>query len=199
MFSKLVRAAFLSAFIFSASQVADASAEGTKFATINIQDIMTKSTAVQSINKQMEEKRNALQSQVSKKEEQLRNSEQELAKQRNVLSAEALEKKKNEFRDDVTTAQKDMQQKRASLEKGVAKAMTEVQKTVQKIVEDISKEKGFDAAIATNQLIFAKPEMDITPQVVEKLNKSLPDVKVVIEEGSPKVSSSSDKKESKPN
>ncbi len=188
MTKSILRSVAAAAFIAASAFSFESHAEAGKVATINIQEIMTKSAAVQSINKQVEDKRNGYQSQISKKEEQLRTAEQELAKQRNVLSAEALEKKKKEFRDDVANAQKDMQSKRSGLEKALAKAMGEVQKSVQKIVEEISKEKGFDIAIATNQLIYAKPELDITPVVLEKLNKTLPDVKVSVEAASAKAS-----------
>lgn len=154
-----------------------------KIATVNIQEVMSKSSAVQSVNKQVDGRRKSFQEQMKKKEEQLRAAEQDLGKQRTSLSTEAFEQKKKAFRDEITDAQRDLQQKKVSLEKGVAGAMGQVQKTVQGIVEDLAKEKSFEIAIATSQLLWAKSEMDITPEVIERLNKTLPDVKVAVESG----------------
>ncbi len=165
----------------AAMMVSASAYAATQVATVDVQEVMTKSTAVQSINKQLESRRQGFQEQMSKKEDQLRNVDQELSKQRGVLSSEAFEKKKKEFRDDVARAQRDLQQKKGQLDKAAAKAMTEVQQSVQKIIEGMSKEKNFDMAIATGQLLWAKPEMDVTQAVIQRLNQSLPDVKVTMD------------------
>lgn len=159
---------------------AGANAAGN-IAMVNVQEIMNKSTAAQSIAKQIEAKRSSYQEQVKKQEESLRKADQDLTKQRSSLSAEALEQKRKEFRKKVSDVQQDVQKKRAQLDKAYAGAINEIQQKVTSIVADLSKDKGFDVAIPTSQLVYGKPEMDITAQVLEKLNKDMPDVKVSME------------------
>ena len=58
------------------------------------------------------------------KEEILRKEEQEIAKQRTVLSAEAFKKKNNEFRKKVQSLQEKMQKASQLLQKAEAEAIT---------------------------------------------------------------------------
>lgn len=153
-------------------------AEGTKIAVVNIQNIMRDSTAAKSIREQLESKQKAYQAEISKKEEQMQKEEQELANQRTTLSKEAFEQKFNAFRQKATTMQKDVQQKKATLDGAFENALNDIQKVVNEIITSLAKEKGFNVAIPSSQLLYAEPEMDITAEVLTQLNAKLPKITV---------------------
>lgn len=147
-------------------------------AVVNMQQILSDSTAAKSAHDQLETKSKSFQADITKKQDQLQKENQELGKQQSVLSKSAFEEKATAFRKKVTEAQKEMQTKRALLDNASARAGNEIQKTVSEIVSAIAKEKGFVAAIPTSQLIYADPKLDITSDVLTRLNQKLPKIDV---------------------
>lgn len=156
---------------------APASAE-TKIAVVDVQKIMRDSSAAKSIRSQLESKQKAFQAEIKKKEEEMQAQEKSLAGQRATLSPEAFEKKVNEFRTKATKMQKDVQAKKSSLDSGFEKSLNDIQQVVNQVITDLAKEKSFNLAIPSGQLLYAEPGMDITAEVLSRLNSKLPKVTV---------------------
>ncbi len=157
-----------------------ASAGDIKIAIVDIQKIVSESTATKDINKQLEKKKNEFQSQINKQEEGLMAEDKELGKQKASLSAEAFEKKRKEFQQKVANVQRGVQTKRVQLEKGYADALAKVQKTVVDIIKDLAESKGFSVAIPASQALYYQKDMDISDEVLSKLNSKLSSVSVEI-------------------
>lgn len=147
-------------------------------AIVNIQQIMHDSTAAQSVKQQLDTKQKAFQAEMTKKEQELQKEEQELGKQRSVLSQEAFEKKVKEFRIKADAAQKDVQGKRAQLDNAFSASFSEIQKSLVDIVSKIAKDKGYSTVIPASQALYYDSKLDITQEVLGKLNSSLPKVAV---------------------
>lgn len=185
----LLAAALLSATAFTplalaptaAHAQAAAPAAATKIAVINIQAIMRDSTAAKSVRTQLEAKQKSYQADIQKKEEALQKEDQELAKQRTALAKDAFEQKVKAFRDKATALQKEVQQKKATFDNAFENSLGQIQKTVVDIVAEMAKEKGFSVAIPSSQLLFAEPSLDITQEVLSRLNQKLAKVDVKFE------------------
>jgi Skp family chaperone for outer membrane proteins len=157
-------------------------------ATVNIPEIMQKSTAAQSIKEQLDSKQKAFQTEMTKKEEQLNNEEQDIRKQKGVLSPDALDKKIKAFKTKAAAAQKDVQSKRAELDSAFSESLSQIQKAVYDIVATMAKEKSFIIVMPTTQLLWADPTLDITNDVLTKLNSTLPKVTVTFKDPTAKES-----------
>jgi Skp family chaperone for outer membrane proteins len=144
------------------------------YATVNIQKIMRESQAAQSARTQLEQKRSEYQSQITRIEEDLRKQDQALSEQRALLSADALKQKQQEFQGKLLNAQKEVRTKKIQLDKAYGQALQQIQDAVLQIVEESAKTKGLDMVIPVSQVLYAKPEMDITAEVMQKLNAKLP-------------------------
>ena len=155
-----------------------AKAEGGPIATVNIQQIMKDSTAAQDVRDQLEKKQKAFQDQISKKEDELQKENQKLGHEQSVLSKPAFEKKAEAFRKKATDAQKEVQSKKALLDSAFERSIGQIQKSVTDIIGDMAKEKGFTVAIPTSQILYADPKLDITDEVLKRLNEKLPKLKV---------------------
>lgn len=153
-------------------------AYANEIAVVNIQKIMRDSKAANTVREQVKKKQKSFQAELNKEEKALQKEDQELAKQRNVLSQEAFKKKYGEFRKKAVEAQKQVRVKRGKLDKGLAKALADIQKRVTSIVESICKEKGYDMAISGSQALYASSRYDITDEVLSRLNKELPNINV---------------------
>lgn len=149
-----------------------------KIAVLNVQEILKQSKAAESARKQIDAKRDQYQGEVKKLEDQLRKEDQALAEQRNLLSPEALEQKRNEFRTKITDAQRSAQEKKFRLDAAYAKALDDIQAAVTKIVEGMTSAKGYNLVVPTSTLVYATPELDITADVLAQLDKDLPKIAI---------------------
>ncbi len=147
-------------------------------AVVNIQYVMKESTAARNVREQLENKQKSFQADITKKEEALQKEDKELGKQKSVLAKAAFDEKLRAFRTKATDVQKDVQSKKAMLDSAFEQALNDIQKVVTDIISDISKEKGFAIAIPTSQILFADTKLDISSEVLERLNKKLPKLEV---------------------
>lgn len=173
---------FLAGALISTSMLAvSVPALATEIAVVNIQTIMRDSTAAQSVREQLESKQKEYQAQIAKKEQSLQTEEKELAKQRGVLAKEAFEGKVEAFRKKATSTQQEVAKKKQKLDNGFEGALNDIQKSVSDIITELAAEKKFDVAVPTTQVLYAKPTMDISDDVLKRLNERLPKVKVDFE------------------
>ena len=162
---------------FAPATMADA-ATPNLIAVVNIQQIMRDSTAAQNVREQLESKQKAFQAELSKKEEELQKEDQDLAKKHGVLSKSAFDEKSAKFRAKATEVQKEVQAKKAMLDNAFEHSLNDIQKVVGDIISDMAKEKGFAMAIPTSQILFADPKLDISTDVLTRLNQKLPKMEV---------------------
>jgi Skp family chaperone for outer membrane proteins len=158
--------------------LAPAAAFAAEIVTINIQSILSDSAAAKSAKKLIDSKRDQYQAQLKKIEDNLRKEDQSLSEKRSILSPEALEQEKRKFAQQVTEAQKEVQDKRERLGEAYNEAVGEIQESVMKIVANMAKERGFSVVIPTNNLVYATPQLDITKEVLAQLDKDLPKVDI---------------------
>ena len=174
---KLTLASAITLAMFAFAPVAMA-ADANTIAVVNIQQVMRDSTAAQNVREQLESKQKVFQAELSKKEEELQKEDQELGKKRSVLSKEVFDDKVTKFRAKATDVQKEVQSKKAMLDGAFERALAEIQKVVSDVITDMSKEKGFIIAIPTSQILYADTKLDISSEVLTRLNKKLPKLDV---------------------
>lgn len=147
-------------------------------AVINIQDIMRDSLAAKSVKKTLESKQKSFQNEMTQRENDLKNQETGIASQRDKLSKEEFEQKVKGFQQSAVKAQREVSTKKAKLDKAFADSLATIQNTVVDITKSIAKERGLKVVMPTSQLLYAEPSLDITKEVLDRLNKKLPNVKV---------------------
>ncbi|MBT3790235.1 MAG: OmpH family outer membrane protein [Alphaproteobacteria bacterium] len=163
------------------SNVTNARAEALApavIAFIDYQKILRDAVAAKSIRQQIQAFRNNFQSELATSEQALRNEEQELKRQRALLSAEVFDAKRRAFEDNVARAQRTVQDRNRMLDRSYTQAMNQVSVMVRKIVADMSGALGFNYVVERSQIMFAKRDFNITAQVLEQLNAKLPTVQV---------------------
>lgn len=174
-----LRRTLLAAAALSALSV-PAFAEDAKpmIAVVNIQQVMKDSTAAKSVREQLEGKQKAFQSDITKKEEALKKEDQELGKQKGVLAKDAFEEKARAFRTKATEVQKEVQSKKALLDNAFERSLGDIQKATTDIIAELAKEKGFLMAVPTSQILYADTKLDISEEVLKRLNSKLPKLDV---------------------
>lgn len=168
----------IQAFAAPVSSAQDAGNGTPKIAVIDMQKIMRESEAVQSIQRQIEQQRSEYQEQLRQKEQQLRTADEELTRQRSVLSSDAFQKKRRELEEQVGTLQRDIQSSKRQLDQNYSKAMKSVQQKLVEIVGDIASKRNLDMVIGKTTVVLVKPELDITDAALERLNATVTSVDV---------------------
>ncbi len=152
---------------------------GIKVAVININFILREGMAFKAIREQIGKFRQNFQGEIQKENEALRNANQELARQRSLLSAEAFEEKRREFEKKVADVQRLVQLRKRNLDKAQSDAMGKMQNAMNEIVAAISTEQNISLILRLDQTILAAQELQITQQVLDRLNAQLPTIQVV--------------------
>ena len=148
-------------------------------ALIDVQRILRESGAAEGVRKKMEGYRASLQAEVGQEETELRKVDEELKRQRSLLSPEALDQRRREFQQRVTDFQRRVQERRRAYDRSGFDAMNRIRDEVLRIVQEIGAERKITLVLDTGQVIFFHANLEITDQVLEQLNKRLPKVEVV--------------------
>jgi outer membrane protein len=150
----------------------------TSIAVVNMQVIMRESTSAKSVREQLESKQKSFYADMTKKEEALQKEDQELGKQQSVLSKEAFAEKRKAFVSKATEMQKEVQTKKSLLDAGLERSQNDILKAVNEIITGLAKEKRYTMVIQASPLLYADENLDVTKEVLDRLNKKLPKVDV---------------------
>ena len=143
-------------------------------AIVDYQLIRKNSTAMVDIRSQIEERRLVYQEEISSQEQALRATDQELVRQRSVLSTEAFALKRREFEAKVSQVQRQVQDRKRELDQAFEFGMNQVQFLINDIIAELSKEKGFNLVLSRQQIVFAEHSLNISEEIVQVLNERLP-------------------------
>jgi Skp family chaperone for outer membrane proteins len=147
-------------------------------AVIDYQRILRDAAAARSIREQIESRRMSYQTEISKEEQRLYEADKAFAKQRSVLSPEAFAEKRKAFEEDVSEVQRLVQERRRELDRVAEIALNEVKTALIEIVTGIAEERGFNLVLPSSEVLFFARKIDLTEEVLAKLDSMLPDVVV---------------------
>src|SRR5690606_456629 len=121
---------------------------------------------------------NELQTEIQKEQEALRTAQNELAKKQSLLAPEAFAEERRKFEQRVVGVQQMVQTRRRALEDSQNLAMGKVEETLNGIVIEMAKERGYTIVLRRSQVVIVDDTLDITEEVLKRLNGKLPTVKV---------------------
>jgi Skp family chaperone for outer membrane proteins len=184
----LLAAAGVASTAFFAGSPGTAAAQTTAnhvIAVVRFQEILRNSEAAKGVQAQFEKKRDSYRSELSTQENELRQADQELGRQKTLLSAEAFAQKQQEFRQRMIKTQRTVQTRRRQLEQAISVAMRQINAKLLEIVRKTAAEKSVNLVIPRSQLLYAEGVLDITDETLKQLNKQLPTVTLTIAETNP--------------
>ncbi len=167
--------------VLAATQLTQAGAQAlpeSRIAIVDYQLIQKSSTAMVDMQKQIEERRVRYQEGISLQEKELRANDQELVRQRSVLSAEAFALKRREFEAKVGQVQRDVQDRKRELDQAFKFGRNQVQLVINDIIAELSMEKDFNLVLSRQQIIFVEESLNISAAIITILNERLPLVEV---------------------
>ena len=156
-------------------------ADKTKVATvaiIDLQKILRESKAALDVVAQVEVYKNNFQEQIRLEEEELRSDEQELKRQRPILAQEAFDQKRRAFERRVTEVQRRVRERSRALDQVMRQSRQTLSREVRAIVSEMSGTNDFNLVLDRSQVVFFDNSVEITSDVMARLNERLPAIKV---------------------
>lgn len=145
---------------------------------VNVAKIMQESKAATSVRSQLQSKQKSFQGELDSKEKELLAQDQGLVKEKDKTPKEEFDKKVAAFREKAAGAQREVAQKKAQLDKAFAAALEEVQKNVLDVTKQVASEKKLTLVVSSAQVLYGDPSLDITDEVLKRLDSKLPSVSV---------------------
>lgn len=173
-FSRLL----LCAMVLFVALPADAQNAPIKIAIIDIEAIRLHAAVVKDIRSQIVKYRKVYQAMIQKEEEELRNANQELARKRAILSPEAFSEERRKWEQRLADVQRMVQTRKQDLDKAQGEAMSKVEGVLNGIVLELAEEKGLNLILGKNQTVLAAKSLHITKEVLKRLDKKLPSLKL---------------------
>ena len=174
----MMRKLLLSCLIVGLIAVSAPASAQQNVGVVDTQRIMRDSSATKSIGDQIAKLRVTYQQEITKQENELRTAEQELNRQRTIISPEAFAERRRAFEQRVGNLQRDVENRKRELDKSVQVAMGSVQKELNTIIGALVEERKLTLVLPKSQTIYHSPQMEVTDEVMKRLNSKLPSIKV---------------------
>jgi Skp family chaperone for outer membrane proteins len=175
----MAAAVLLALFGLAATGAARAQEASTpSLAIIDVQQVFRESAAIKDLNQKLEVQRTKYRDELRKEEEALRAADQELARQRTVLSADAFAKKRGELERKVAKLQREAQQRKRKLDQFFNQGMAQIRQELNKIATEIAEERGLDMILTKATVVVVRPKFELTGEALKRLNERLPEISV---------------------
>ncbi|MBI1301152.1 MAG: hypothetical protein GC137_05770 [Alphaproteobacteria bacterium] len=149
-------------------------------AVVDIEKILSDSKAAQSARKQIDEERKKFLGDIKKEEDKLRNEQKSLEEKSKEISKEELLQKVQDFETRRIEARKSIQSDKDKLDAAYTTAMNTLTKSIYDVCQKIADENEIDLVITRQNIIVGSRSLDITDQVMEELNKKLPNLSLKV-------------------
>lgn len=147
-------------------------------AVLDVQKILRDSSAVKNIREQVAKYGSTFENELEKERNEIRAANKELTQQRTILSPDAFAEKRRIFEEKVVGVQRLVQQRQRQLDASRNKAMAKVNKAYTEIVAKLAAERNLGIILRKAQTVFTVNTLDVTQDVLSRLNKKLPTVKI---------------------
>jgi outer membrane protein len=155
--------------------------EPLKIAVVDVGKVFNESSAVKDINSQLRPFLESFRAEAVKVEQELSEAQAELARrQATVLTNDAYAEERRKLEERALGAQDEMLKRKRGLDQTKATAMRQVETTLNNIVLQIFTERKLYLILRRDQTAFFNPSLDITDEVLKRLDRQLPTVKIDI-------------------
>ena len=150
--------------------------------TVDVQQILNNSRVAKNIQTQMSERTDRITKEVAAQENELRRTQDELERQRTVLSTDSFNARMRDFQQRYDALDHGVQTTRQALQQAYNDAMTKVETTALQIIADIAGERKANLVVTKAAVLFEAQTLDITQEVIRRLDEKLPEVPLAVAE-----------------
>jgi Skp family chaperone for outer membrane proteins len=156
--------------------------EPVSVAVVDAQLIMRQSDAAKMIREQVDARRKIYETEYQQREAEVREAEKALPQQRAILANDVFQARLREHQEKVASLQRDGQSMKRQLDQAFGRANGKVREAMIDIVAEVAKEANVGLVLFKNQIFLGDRKIDLTEEVMVRLNKRLPKVEVTFSE-----------------
>ncbi len=145
---------------------------------IDMKFVLSKATSWKTLQSEVKKLEENFKKAIAKEEGDLKKDQKSLVAQKAVISEEEFKEKENVFRGKVKKTQTKIENIRRELESTMAKGMQVIQAEAVKHLKQIAAEEGYLLVLDAASTVIAADKINISELVAEKLNKTLPEIKI---------------------
>jgi len=149
-----------------------------KIAVVDIESVLENSLAITSIKKSVNLLSQNIQDDISKQEKELKSHEQKLLELQKTMSQEKFDSLVVKFNKDVSSTKKNIQLRKIALEQAHSQSIQVVHQKIISIISELAKDYNLNIVLPSSQVLYITSELNITLEVISKLNDSLKEVPV---------------------
>ena len=147
---------------------------------VNLQYVVSQSKSGVSLRKQSEALNKEvidLRDDVSK---ELQAKGKKLEEEKTLLAPEVFQERINALQTEAESKQQELQTKVQKIQEAIQRASASIDSVMSPILTEIVNEEGAKILLDRQAILFGDPKLDISAEVVKRLNKRLPNIKVTI-------------------
>ncbi|MCR6632096.1 MAG: OmpH family outer membrane protein [Magnetospirillum sp.] len=143
---------------------------------VDVQAALQQSLAAKGIRAQRDQYLQTFQGELDGNRASLKEMEADLVKQKSTMAPEAWQQKARSFEQQVFEFNQRFQRNNQAVEKSFRTAMGALSDALAQVTEELAGEMGANLVLPKSQIFLHDPRMEMTQQVVERLNKKYPSV-----------------------
>jgi len=178
---KIFHITLLIIFLLGFNLHAETSYPNTSIAIVDLNLVLSDSKSAKDATKQFEKIQKSMEKDIVESDKKMLEERNKLIEQQSVIAPEAFEIKAKDYEKKLQNYQVDKQKKLRNLEGVLQNVRNEILENVKPILEDLSMELGVTVILEKNSVLLNANNMDITENVIKRLNKELPKIKVSLD------------------
>ena len=150
----------------------------TSIGVIDLNKILAEADAAVGASEQIEEIAKDIEGEIKKSDEEIIKEQNLLIESQAIMAPEAFDTKRKEYEIKVQKYNAERQSKLLKIDELIALSRNDVLNALKPILEEISNQKGITILLEKGSVMLNADKMDITDEVLKKLNKEFPELKV---------------------
>ena len=140
---------------------------------LSVADVMRASSAFQQADKEFVGRRQKLNEDAQKEQVALRDLGQALANERARLSPEQIRNREKELQDRIAESRRVFGERNRVIQEASQYVMAQIDRAVEMVTQQVAISRGINLVLNRAQILGATAEFDLTPAVVDDINKVL--------------------------
>ncbi|MEO5376449.1 MAG: OmpH family outer membrane protein [Magnetococcus sp. DMHC-6] len=161
---------FLCVFTFCLAHSPGVQAGSAQFAYVDITEAMTSSVAAKHVRDMLKQKIQTKQKEIDSLETEIKGMKADLEKRKNMMTPEANAELTGQIRSKFREYQRLVEDNQGAIDRENGRWTKKITETLSLVIEEIGKEKGFTVVFGKGQVLYADKSIDITSEVLNRLN-----------------------------
>lgn len=171
--------AILFASLFLTAAFANAqTANATNIAVVDLENVLKNCDAMKDAQQKISKKQAGFQKEIDKKQEALEKESKQVSAKKGVLSDDAFNKEQEKFSKKVDDLKELVNSRQDTLKKSSLDVINKVNDKIKEVIDEVKEEKKLDLIITAQSTIYYQDDLNISEDVLKKLNKKISKIDV---------------------